>query len=322
LPQLEEAIEVVKEEQLKVRDTKERVSALDEAFQKLKDAVGQHDIDEMVINFLAVEDDLFKMLKYIQTVNDETSAEEETRERIKNEMEKMKNAEGEIHRQKQKQLRDLEEKQAAVEQDIQEAKMQQEACAKEISMWSRSLNKMLQLLQVDTSQSVQTLISFKEDDAPSPQQGLNRKSSGGSLPTMDTSQGKMPRQETGPNPTNLVPLFGAIEEKAIELINQYSRIGITSHFNASIESSMPPKEPLSNVPQITRKVESLLNNFSDEELMDEFTTETGDDDNPKIFSVDDCRNKVKNSHYASLLADGALFDGRGRKQRNSKRVLM
>mmetsp|Transcript_9222 Transcript_9222/g.19727 ORF Transcript_9222/g.19727 Transcript_9222/m.19727 type:complete len:546 (+) Transcript_9222:205-1842(+) len=117
----------------------EKVQMYGQAFEKIQQATGIEDIDQLVHTFITAEDQNYTLFNYVNEVNQEIEKLEDQITAIKAEIDKYKESGQELDRSKSSQLRDVEEHLAAAETQAELYEKRYEAASSTVNLLKASI---------------------------------------------------------------------------------------------------------------------------------------------------------------------------------------
>lgn len=250
-------------------ETQERIRSLEVAFDKLQQATGINDIDELVTTFINNEDETFSLFSYIQTVNQDADALEEKTARMKEDMRKFQETEGEIQIQSKQALDNLKEKLERLQKKQDDYQKRFEESKGSIELISKTVQSIFFKISCDQMQGIR-------DSAKGGSGKASGKGGGGDGVSSEVSM--LSGQDI--TDSNIMQYLGIIEQRAVEVCSEYSR----QCKGLDLASSIGPQQPMQTMPKMAVSVPQFDDMSEDGE-----NNEAGGEEPVRVLSMEEMR---------------------------------
>ena len=166
----------------------EKVQSYEEAFERIKQATGISEIDELVSTFIQAEEQNFSLFNYVNELNNEIEKLEEQIADIKSEIEKYKGQGVNTENQRKKILKDLEDKLHKTEAKSQQYDDKYQAAQKTVNALKVGINSIFYKIGCD-----------------------------------EMPQSEMLDKSEGVTETNMMQYLGIIEQRTNEILQLYAQ---------------------------------------------------------------------------------------------------
>ncbi len=130
----------------------EKVQMYGQAFEKIQEATGIEDIDQLVSSFISAEDHNYTLFNYVNEVNTEIEKLEDQISVIRSEMDKYREGGAELERHKGAAVREVEERLAGAEVQAELYEKRYEAASNTVSILKASIWELFNKIGCNTSQ--------------------------------------------------------------------------------------------------------------------------------------------------------------------------
>mmetsp|Transcript_37187 Transcript_37187/g.91934 ORF Transcript_37187/g.91934 Transcript_37187/m.91934 type:complete len:562 (-) Transcript_37187:205-1890(-) len=246
----------------------QRVESYEEAFQKIQQATGITDIDELVTTFINAEDENFRLFNYVNELNQEIEKLEEQITDIKSEIEKYKGQGVNTDNQRKKILKDLEDRLAKTEAKAEMYEQKYQAAMKTVNALKDGIWKIYNKIGCNTA--------------------ANREMLG----------------EEGVSEQNMMQYLGIIEQRTNEILQMYAASQAAARgedINSSSYASILGQGPQTPAGSTVMMIEPP--STTDDAVMEDDSDDEDDEDRP--LNRDELRAKTIKS-LAKREAAGGL----------------
>jgi len=215
-------------------ETQERIRSYEEAFDKLQQATGINDINELVTNFINQEDETFSLFSYIQSMNQEADELEEKIAKDKEAMLKFKESEGQLQLEKKQGVDNLKEKVDRLQKRCDAYQKQFEESKTDIELISKTVQSIFFKISCDQMSGIR-------DSAKG---GSGKPNAKGGASDGVSSDMMLSGQDI--TDSNIMQYLGIIEQRAVEVCQEYSR----QCKGLDLASSTGPQTPMQTMPKM------------------------------------------------------------------------
>jgi chromosome segregation ATPase len=210
--------------------TEDKIRSYEEAFEKLQQATGIRDINELVATFINNEDETFSLFSYIQSINQEVDQTEEKTARLKADMKKYQEDQGESQVQRKQALDNLKEKLARVQKKQEDYFKGFEESKSTIELIAKTVQSIFFKIGCDQMQGIRDSMSTKGGKG-------GGKSGGHGDSSMSLEVSMLSGQDI--TDSNIMQYLGIIEQKAVEVCGEYARQSKSTELATSIGPQTP-----------------------------------------------------------------------------------
>jgi len=254
-------------------ETQEKIRSFEEAFDKLQQATGINDINELVATFINNEDETFSLFSYIQSVNQDVDSTEEKTARMKEDMRKFQESEGESQIQRKQALDNLKEKLDRLQNKQTDYQKRFEESKASIELISKTVQSIFFKISCDQMQGIRDSIKG----------GASK--GGGKAGGGDSSMSSEVSMLSGQDITdsNIMQYLGIIEQRAVEVCAEYSR----QCKGLDLASSIGPQAPMQTMPKMAVSVPQFDDMSEDGENNEGGTN--GGEEPVRVLSMEEMR---------------------------------
>jgi len=220
-------------EQQSLATVQEHINNYERMFEQVKRITNSESLEECMATYAAHEEEMFSMYNYIQTQNTEIEASLESTLQIKEEIKRYKEKQREQDEQKQKVIDGLQQRKRATIDTINIAEERNHSQSDAVEQLSKKVQSLFFKLQCDQMDNAKA--------GPTASKGQNKQS----MPREQSKVSLIAGQQV--SESNVLDFMGAIEQRAVEIINDYlkyqSRIDGGRTRNPVTGPSTPMKWP-------------------------------------------------------------------------------
>jgi chromosome segregation ATPase len=235
--------------------TEDKIRSYEEAFEKLQQATGIRDINELVATFINNEDETFSLFSYIQSINQEVDQTEEKTARLKADMKKYHEDQGESQVQRKQALDNLKEKLARVQKKQEDYHKGFEESKSTIELIAKTVQSIFFKIGCDQMQGARDTMKTSGGKG-------GGKSGGHGDSSMSLEVSMLSGQDI--TDSNIMQYLGIIEQKAVEVCGEYAR----QSKSTELATSIGPQTPMQPNPVLQVSIPAY-DEFEDEEEVEQ-----------------------------------------------------
>jgi hypothetical protein len=252
------------------------IRSYEQMFEQLKKMTGTNSMEEVVSTYVAVEEEMFSLYNFIQTVNGEIDNVVESTNQMAIDIDRVKQEQETSDDQRRNILDNLTNKYQTTIQSNNDLVEQ-----------SRQLQDSLQQVNKKV-QSIFFKLQCDQMESKGAQPGGNNKSSKGVTMSRPESKVAMLTGQ-GVTESNVLDYMGCIEQRAVDIITDYLRLMSQNDGNQGPRSPTPgPATPMLHCPEPVVE----LGEFSDEELLMDVANGNDKDDDLKPIDLSQFKDKL------------------------------
>lgn len=220
-------------EQQSLATIQEHINNYERMFEQVKRITNSESLEECMATYAAHEEEMFSMYNYIQTQNTEIEATIESTLQVKQDIKRYKERQREQDEQKQKVIDGLQQRKRATLDTINIAEERNRAQSDAVEQLSKKVQSLFFKLQCDQMDNTKA--------GPSASKGQSKQS----MPREQSKVSLIAGQQV--SESNVLDFMGAIEQRAVEIINDYlkhqNRMDVGRIRNPVTGPSTPMKWP-------------------------------------------------------------------------------
>jgi hypothetical protein len=201
---------VVLNEQTSLSGIQEKISSYESMFEQLKKMTGANTVEEVVSSYVAQEEEMFSLYNFIQTIHAEIDAVLESNAQIELDIVRYKQEQEDQNNQRKTVLDEQQDRLQAAMEVIRQAEDEYKVLQESVTQISKKVSTLFYKLQCDQMDSKAQQSGSKVKPSSMPRDGKN----------------VMLLSQQGVSESNVLEFMGCIENRAVDIISDYLRLGL------------------------------------------------------------------------------------------------
>uniref|UniRef100_A0A7S1XQU7 ODAD1 central coiled coil region domain-containing protein n=1 Tax=Phaeomonas parva TaxID=124430 RepID=A0A7S1XQU7_9STRA len=278
-----------------LRQIEGKIETYEESFQELKRVSGIDDIERLVDIFIKNEEETFSLFNYIQQVNQDIEKELEVRAKTEQQIKKYQDDQGEEEQQRAEVIKDLQDQRERALESVEEYEDICMDAQRMVAKISKLVSNLFFKIQADQMQG-----GRKSDAGGGGAGGGKPKSLGRTESRMTMLTGQ------GVTESNILQYMGIIEQRAVEIISEYTKKMMQKEVARAITPLSGPSQPAEFGASRSLRPPELEDDSSD------------DEDNLRPLSLDSIRSQTHDKVTQHLMSS-VPRQNKQNKQRSKRR---